>query len=211
MLSSGSRRYMFRKKLTILGYPWSARKTFNYQHGKHGMNLGMMCIEDEIEWEWMRHDKKWNSLSKAYSYMRWSAKGFKNKRTEVPFFYPAISTVAIWIITTSMTSSSSLSKNPPKKGDSFSKAIMFINLWGSNFKKNSVQYSLLLFFFQKKLFGQTYDVYIWPVSFLTTPHPQQLFFDCTWSLDGLDPNLKKTRDGNLIWRRFFQTMGLRYP
>ena len=35
-------------------------------------------------WEWMRHDKKWNSISTGYFYVRWSAKGLKkdtNKST----------------------------------------------------------------------------------------------------------------------------------
>lgn len=75
----------------------------------------------------------------------------QKKRTEVPFFYPAIPTVTIRIIATSMTSSISLSKNPPKQGDSFSKAIIH-QFRGSNFKKRRVHYSLVLFSFKNKLF-----------------------------------------------------------
>lgn len=127
----------------------------------------------------------------------------QKKRTEVPFFYPAIPTVTIRIIATSMTSSISLSKNPPKQGDSFSKAIIH-QFRGSNFKKRRVHYSLVLFSFKNKLFVKPMML-IWPVSFLTTPPPSTaVFFDCTWSLDGLDPNLKKTSDGHLIWQRFFR-------
>ena len=60
-------------------------------------------------------------MSKGYSYVRWSAKGSEKKRTEVPFFYPAIPTVAIRIIATSMTSSAYLKLKPPKQGDSIQK------------------------------------------------------------------------------------------
>lgn len=152
-----------------------------------GWCVYMKMRQDENGWDMIRNETQ---FPKGISMCVDLQKGYKKKRTEVPFCYPAIPTVTIRIITTSMTSSISLSKNAPKKGDSFSKAI--------------IHHSLVLFSFKNKLFVKPMML-IWPVSFLTTPPPSTaVFFDCTWSLDGLDPNLKKTRDGHLIWQRFFR-------